>query len=80
MSELNTPNGLLIKSWNRGLGYLSWIRKAKELRRTLETAPGAESQNEAIRLQQLADELEECAFYARSVAASAVLLDEGVVH
>jgi hypothetical protein len=80
MSELNTSNGLLIKSWNRGLGYLGWMRYQKSLRRTLETAPTPASQNEVIRLRELADALEWNAAKARELAASAVLLDEGVTY
>jgi hypothetical protein len=72
--------GLLIESWNRGLGYLGWMRYQKSLRGTLETAPDAASQNEVIRLRELADALEWNAAKARELAASAVLLDEGVVH
>jgi hypothetical protein len=72
--------GLLIESWNRGLGYYAWKREQKNLRLKLETAPTAASQNEVIRLRELADALEWNAAKARELAASAVLLDEGVVH
>jgi hypothetical protein len=72
--------GLLIESWNRGLGYLGWMRKLRGLCETLSDAPNAASQNEVIRLRELADALEWNAAKARELAASAVLLDEGVTH
>ncbi len=71
---------LLIESWNRGLGYLKWSQKLRGLCETLSDAPTAASQNEVIRLRELADALEWNAAKARELAASAVLLDEGVTY
>jgi len=80
MSELKTQTGNIVDSWTRGSGYFAWAQDQKKLRRTLETAPIPASQNEVIRLRELADALELNAAKARELAASAVLLDEGVVH
>ena len=80
MAELKTRNGMMIESWTRGSGYFSWTQDLKKLRRTLETAPTAASQNEVIRLRELADALEWNAAKAREIAALAVLLDEGVAY
>jgi hypothetical protein len=77
---METRTGNIVDSWTRGSGYFAWTQDQKKLRRTLETAPDAASQNEVIRLRELADALEWNAAKARELAASAVLLDEGVVH
>jgi len=77
---METRPGNIVDSWTRGSGYFAWAQDQKKLRRTLETAPTAASKNEVIRLRELADAMEWNAAKARELAASAVLLDEGVVH
>ena len=75
---METRPGNIVDSWTRGSGYFAWAQDQKKLRRTLETAPIPASQNEVIRLRELADALEWNAAKVREIAATAVLLDEEI--